>query len=53
VRGIKSKVYPREGGIHAFQAPSTIKERQEEKNPRDKLLLVGLRNFSSIQSMNN
>jgi hypothetical protein len=55
LKGITSKVYPREGGIHAFQAPSTTQEHQDqkEKKLRDKLLLVGLGNSSSIKSMNN
>jgi len=53
VRGIRFKIYPREGVIHVFQAPSTIQEHREEKNPRDKLLLVGLGNSSSIKFVNN
>jgi hypothetical protein len=53
VKGIRSKIYPREGVIHVFQAPSTIQEHREEKNPRDKLLLVGPGNSSSIKFVNN
>jgi hypothetical protein len=52
VKGIRSKIYPRERGIHAFQAPSTIQEHQEKKNLRDKLLLVGIGNSSSIEFVN-
>jgi hypothetical protein len=47
VRGIRSKIYPREKGIHVFQAPSIVQEHQKERNPRDKILLVDLRSSSS------
>jgi hypothetical protein len=39
VREIKSKVYPRERGIHAFQAPSIVQEHRKKKNPRDKFFI--------------
>jgi hypothetical protein len=43
MKGIKSEVYPRKGGIHVFQAPSTIQEHGNKRNPRDELLLVDLK----------
>jgi hypothetical protein len=51
VRGIKFEVNPKEGGIHAFQAPYVVEEHGEEKNPRDELLLVNLGNFLSPKSI--
>jgi hypothetical protein len=42
MRGIKSKIYPRERGIHAFQAPLTIQKHEDDKNPRDEFLLADL-----------
>ncbi len=51
--GIKSKIYPRKGDIHVFQAPSIVQEHQEEINPRDEVLLVDPRKFSSSKFMNN
>ncbi len=53
MKGIKFDVYPRKGGIHAFQAPSTIQEHGEERNPRDKLLLANLINSSNPKFMNS
>ncbi len=41
VRGIMLEVYIREGGIHAFQTPSTIQEHGDERNSRDELLSSG------------
>jgi hypothetical protein len=35
------EVYIREGGIHAFQTPSTIQEHGDERNSRDELLSSG------------
>jgi hypothetical protein len=40
LRGIRFKVYPREGGIHVFQTPLIIQEHGEKINPRDKLILA-------------
>jgi hypothetical protein len=40
LRGIKSEVYPRKGGIHVFQTQFTIQEHGEKINPRDELLLA-------------
>jgi hypothetical protein len=34
MKGIRFDAYPREGDIHAFQAPSIIQEHMEERNPR-------------------
>jgi hypothetical protein len=33
VTWIKHDVYPREGVIHAFQAPFIVQEHQEKTNP--------------------
>jgi hypothetical protein len=35
--GIKSKIYPRKGDIHVFQALSIVQEHQKERNPRDEV----------------
>jgi len=39
--GIKSEVYPKEGGMHVFQAPFTV----QEHGNKHKLLLANLENF--------
>jgi hypothetical protein len=41
VRGIRSKVYPRERGIHVFQAPSIVQGHRKKKNPRDFFIIGG------------
>jgi hypothetical protein len=41
------EIYPRERGIHTFQAPLIIQEHGDDKNLMDKLLLVNLINSSS------
>jgi hypothetical protein len=53
MKGIEFDVYPREGGIHVFQAPSIIQEHGEERNPRDKLLLAKPINSSSPKFVNS
>jgi hypothetical protein len=47
MKEIRSEVCPREWGIHAFQAPSSLQEHGDEKNLKDKLLLADLKNFKS------
>ncbi len=51
MRGIRFEVYPKKGGIHAFQAPYVVQEHGEKRNPRDKLLLVILGNSLSPKSI--
>jgi hypothetical protein len=46
-KGIMSEIYPIKRGIHTFQAPLTIQEHGDDKNLKDKLLLVNLTNSSS------
>jgi hypothetical protein len=53
VMGIKSKLYPREGDIHVFQALSIVQKHGDEKNLRDKLLLADLGNSSSPECVNS
>ncbi len=49
--GIKFEVYPKEGGIHVFQAPYVVEEHGEKRNPGDKLLLMNLGNYLSQKSI--
>jgi len=53
MKGIIYKIYPREGGIHAFQTPFIIQEHGDEKNLKDELLLSNPGIFSSAKSMHN
>jgi len=53
VMGIKSKLYPREGDIHVFQALSIVQKHGDEKNLRDKLLLADLENSSGSECVNS
>jgi hypothetical protein len=53
MRGIKSNVYPRKMVIHVFLTPFVIQEHQKVKNSKDKLLLVDLGNFSSLEFLNS
>jgi hypothetical protein len=53
MRGIRFKIYPKERGIHVFQAPSIVQEHRYKNNPKDELLLVDLRNSSSLKFVNN
>lgn len=53
MRWIKFEVYPRKGVIHVVQVPSIVQEHWEERNLKDKLLLVNLERFSSSESVNN
>jgi hypothetical protein len=53
MKGIRSKVYPREGGIHDFQTPFIVQKHGEETNPRDEMLLANRRNFSSLEFVNS
>jgi hypothetical protein len=47
MRGIMFEIYPKKKGIHTFQAPLIIQEHGDNKNLKDKLLLVNLTNSSS------
>jgi hypothetical protein len=51
--GIKFEIHPRKGDIHVFQMPFVVQEHQEERNPRDEVLLADPRNFSSSKFVNN
>ncbi len=53
MKGIIYKIYPREGGIHAFQTPFIIQEHGDERNLKDELLLSNPGIFSSAKSMHN
>ncbi len=53
VMGIKSEVFPREGGIHAFQTLSIVQKHGDERNLRDKLLLADLGNSSGLECVNS
>jgi hypothetical protein len=53
VKGIRFGVYPRERGIHTFQAPLIVQEHGDDRNPRDELLLADLGNSSNPESMHS
>jgi hypothetical protein len=53
MRGIKLEIYPKERGIHAFQAPYTIQKHGDKKNPHDELLLADLKKISSPRFVNS
>jgi hypothetical protein len=53
MKGIISQIYPREGGIHAFQAPFINQEHGDERNLKDEFLLSNPINFSSAKSMHS
>jgi hypothetical protein len=53
VRGTKFEIYPRKRGIHIFQAPLTIQEHGDDRNLKDKLLLVDPTNSSNLKFVHN
>jgi hypothetical protein len=53
MKGIKVYVYPKRRVIHVFQVLSIVQEHQEERNPRDELLMVDLGNSSNIKYVNS
>jgi hypothetical protein len=53
IRGIKVHAYPKEGVIHVFQVSFIVQEHQEERNPRDELLMVDFGNSSNLKYVNS
>jgi hypothetical protein len=53
MKGIKVCVYLEKRVIHIFQVSSIVQEHQEERNPKDELLMVDLGNSSNLKYVNS
>jgi len=53
MKGIEVYVYPKKKVIHVFQVSSIVQKHQEERNPREELLMVDLGNSSNLKYVNS